>query len=377
VAVAVTNSSADSAKIALGLLLAAGSALSPQAKAASNIERGAISLKYLDYNDYQPGRDRMTIHAPSLNLVAPISEQWSVNTSVISDVISGASPAYHTKQIRKLSDHRKAGDIALTRYFPSGTFTFGTSVSSESDYLSKSFNVQGTLESDSKNTVWNAGFAVANDFIHPSFGGIRDNKRTADYIVGVTQVLTKDDIAQLNFRYSRIEGYTSDPYKWLDNRPETRYIASLSARWNHYIDAFQSTAKINYRYYTDNWDIRSHTLSLDYIQPVGEGWTVAPLLRFYTQTEAKFYVPTDPATGDGPSFPDAGQAYYSLDQRLSAFGAITTGLKVSKMLGEDWLLDVKYERYLQKSQWALSGSEDKGLDDFYARSIQIGITKFF
>lgn len=374
---AVTKSTKLYVSNTLGMLLAAGNLLALDAYAATPPEKGAISLKYLDYNDWQPGKDRISVHAPSINIVSPINGDWSINASAISDVISGASPAYHTNRITKMNDHRQAGDLTVTRYFSRGTLSFGTSLSSESDYLSRGYSMQGTVESESKNTVLNFGVAVANDAINPTFGGVHEKKRIFDGVLGVTQVLTKNDIGQINFRYSQGTGYFSDPYKWLDNRPESRDQRSVALRWNHHFDDLDATSKVNYRYYNDTWNIKSHTLSIEYIQPLTQGWTISPLARFYTQNEANFYVASDPASGSGPTFPSEDAKYYSLDQRLSSFGALTVGFKISKMIQKDWVLDFKYERYEQKAHWALWGNEDKGLEDFSARSLQFGITKFF
>ena len=62
---------------------------------------------------------------------------------------------------------------------------------------------------------------------------------------------------------------------------------------------------------------------------------------------------------------------------MSAFGAITMGLKVSKQLNPDWLIDLKYETYEQRGDWCLSGKGDSGLADFSARSIQVGVSRQF
>ena len=104
------------------------------------------------------------------------------------------------------------------------------------------------------------------------------------------------------------------------------------------------------------------------------------MLRLYSQSEADFYVAVgaaekaDPTT---PTPPPADAKYYSEDQRLSAFGAITLGLKVSKQLNRNWLADVKYEEYEQRAGWSVNGNGDKGLAPFGARSVQIGLSRKF
>jgi hypothetical protein len=104
------------------------------------------------------------------------------------------------------------------------------------------------------------------------------------------------------------------------------------------------------------------------------------LLRLYTQSEADFYVSAGSAEITDPTQatkPPTTAVYYSEDQRLSAYGAVTLGIKVSKQINKDWLVDVKYEQYEQRAQWSLYGNGDKGLTPFKASSIQAGVSRQF
>lgn len=340
-------------------------------------ERGLVSLKYLDYQDSQPGQERISVHAPSIMIMVPIAGEWSVSGTFTSDVVSGASPAYHTEQLTQMHDHRKAADLSLTRYFSRGSLTAGASYSHESDYISRSFSLLGAVSTEDKNTTLNLGVGVTSDDIRPSYGGVHETKNVTDVLLGVTQVLSKQDIAQLNLGYSHGRGYYSDPYKLADERPRIRDRYTVMARWNHHFAATDGTSHLSYRYFGDSWDIKSHTLSAEYVQPLPKGWTLTPSLRLYTQTEAEFYLAVDPLLAPGPAFPPFGATEYSEDQRLSAFGAITLGLKVAKKLGEDWVVDVKCERYEQRGRWSLSGNDDPGLEPFSARIFQFGLTRYF
>ena len=44
-----------------------------------------------------------------------------------------------------------------------------------------------------------------------------------------------------------------------------------------------------YRYYTDTWDIKSHTVEVGYSRYFGEKWLADIFARYYTQTHANFY----------------------------------------------------------------------------------------
>ena len=140
------------------------------------------------------------------------------------------------------------------------------------------------------------------------------------------------------------------------------------------IESTQGTTRLSYRYYTDSWSIDSHTLGFEYVQPLSQGWTVTPLARLYSQSAASFYV-----NPDASSFPFAPSTNdnYSEDQRVSAFGAHTLGLKVTKQLEAGWILDVKYENYEQRASWRLFGSGSPSQIPFYARNIQLGLSHPF
>jgi hypothetical protein len=365
---------------ALGAVLltaAIGLAGSRLAMAESAPERAQIGFKYLDYRESQPGSDRVKVRAPSVMVMTPIAGEWSITGTYTYDALSGASPAYHTQQLTKLEDQRRALDMTVTRYFSRGTLTVGASRSKESDYLSRTLSVLGSVLSVDRNTTFSFGLGVTGDKIDPSYGGIHERKKIVDAMIGVTQVITRQDIMQVNLGYSQGHGYYSDPYKLFDNRPRERDHSTLLARWNHHFDATDGVARLSYRYYRDTWEMRSHTLGAEYVQPIANGWKLTPSVRFYAQNAAKFYVPTDPASTPDPTPPPIWANEYSEDQRLSGFGASTYGFKLAKQLDQDWLLDIKLERYQQRGRRALSGDGDPGLAPFNARSLQLGITHFF
>jgi hypothetical protein len=342
-----------------------------------------MSLKYLDYKDGQiqsdgTRLDRIRVRAPSVMGMVPLSSEWSASGTLIADSISGASPAYHTSGLGKMRDFRRAVDGAMTRYFPQGTLTVGMSYSGESDYISRGMSVLGAQSNEDKSTVWSAGVGVSRDRIQPNNHIVENEfKHGLDLLLGVTQIMGVRDIVQINLGFYNGQGYFSDPYKVYDERPRSRSHQTFLTRWNHHFEASQSTARLAYRNYTDSWGIRSHTFDTEWVQPFADSWSVAPALRIYTQTAADFYVNADPSSYPFPPNPPSNALHYSEDQRVSAFGARTYGLKVSKQLGPDARVDVKVERYEQRGSWALFGSGSTGLDPFYARSVQFGFTRWF
>lgn len=341
--------------------------LQQAARAESAPESALLSYKYLDYQESQPGEERIGVKAQAVSLLMPFAGAWSVQGSYTKDVVSGASPRFWTKGSASMRDTREAVDASVTRYFSHDTLTVGANFSDENDYRSKGFAISGTHATEDKNTTFNYGFAVSNDDITAL--GLEESKRKVDWAFGVTQTLTQTDIVQLMVTDVDGKGYYSDPYKFNDVRPDSRHQNTALLRWNHHFIGPGSTLRMSYRYYTDSWDVKAHTFGVEYFQPLPDGWTLTPSVRIYDQSAADFFV-------SEADFPGSGQ-YHSYDQRLSAFGAHTYGLRVSKTFENRWSVEVMYAKYLQRTGWRLFGEGSTGLDPFDASILQLGVSYRF
>lgn len=335
--------------------------------------QGSISFKQLDYSDSQPGLDRMQVRSSAIGIVAPVGDQWAVEGTWVVDSISGASPAYHNavKSAKPVTDTRKGADVRLSHYLPAATVSLGLSTSDEADYFSRAMSLQLSHSSDDRNTTVTLGVAYTDDDINPVNKVVKAaKKQTHELLLGITQVLTPQDIVQLNITDATGQGYFTDPYKLLDNRPTARRHQTALARWNHHYTALEATQKLSFRYYKDSFGIESTQLSLEWAQALPQGWTVTPLLRLYSQSAAYFYVPPDQALPGAIAIPQdylPGQTMLSFDPRLASFTASTYGLKVAKRLDKDWSADLRVEQYRQSS-------DATPLD---ARFIQLGLTRIF
>jgi len=379
----MTNMKQPPQELAASLLAAALLLPGVQALADEPPQEGSISLRYLDYADRQGGLDRIHAHSPSIAVTAPIASDWSIEGTLTADDVSGASPRYHTavSGASHMQDERKAGDVAVTRYFRRGALTAGAAYSTEHDYVSRALSLNATVSSEDNNTTWAFGVAGSRDRIDPvNHVVVDEHKRTVSVLAGVTRVLTPNDIGQLTLTRTNGDGYFNDPYKLFDNRPRSRRQNTALLRWNHYVDGTGGTSRLSYRYYSDSFRIRAHTLSGEYVQPLGGGWSIVPELRLYTQSAAYFYY--DPVYDGtlGPPFPPGfsnadPNRLSSPDQRLSGFGAVTAGLKVVREIGKVWTVDVKVEGYEQRGNWRLFHDGSPGLAPLHARIFQVGLTR--
>lgn len=259
----------------------------------------------------------------------------------------------------------------------------GASASNEFDYLHMGVNARIARDFNQRNTTVSGGIAFASDRIDPIGGipdglsqmrnvgdlsnrGSDDSKNIVDLVLGVTQVISRNLLVQVNYSYSDSSGYLTDPYKIVsvvdavtgdavpvaqtpgedgpshlnfhEHRPSDRVKHSLYTQAKYY--AGGKVLDISYRYMTDDWEIDSHTVDLRYRWPVGSNSYIEPHLRYYTQTEAEFYALN---LIDGQALPE----YASADFRLGDFDAITAGVKYGWQTKSGNDMNVRLEFYQQ------------------------------
>ena len=247
----------------------------------------------------------------------------------------------------------------------------------------KAISTIGPIATDDNNTTFTFGFGQTKDLITPTGGGVTglrsDKKNVDDYIVGVTQVLSPNNVVKLNYTGSRGRGYYSDPYKALDFRPRVRSQSVILLQWNHHFEGVDGTLRSSYRSYSDSFEVKANTFGFEYAQPLGS-WVVTPALRYHSQSAAYFYYDPvyDPVAGAPfpPGYLTRPPLYSSADQRLSAFGGITVGGKVARSFGQ-WTADFRYDYLQQRGDWRLRGKGSPGLETFTAHFVQFGATRRF
>ncbi len=174
--------------------------------------------------------------------------------------------------------------------------SFGLYGSSEYDYTSLGGNLSLSRDFNQRNTTVALRSAYFHDTISPEGGrpepfapmpaqGVQKsklpgdgNKQVFDPGLGVTQTLDRRTILHLNYTYSNVADYQTDPFKMLsvvdpvtgDPRSQDSYLyeGRPDARNKHVF--FGRVARhlgrdivhLSYRYFTDDWGINSHTVDL-------------------------------------------------------------------------------------------------------------------
>jgi hypothetical protein len=182
-----------------------------------------------------------------------------------------------------------------------------------------------------------------------------------DVMFGVTQIVNRYTLMQLNYSHGFIQGYLTDPYKIVsvvdsvtgepaltptttdgiylnEKRPDSRDTNSIY--WKTVVNIFGDVLRISYRYFWDDWGIKSNTIDVKYRFDLWNKFYIQPHYRYYTQTAADFY---HHSLRDDEPTPD----YASADFRLAEFTGKTVGIKMGIDFDNSTKFDVRFEKYTQ------------------------------
>ena len=314
--------------------------------------------------------DRYEIDVAQIEFLYPINDKWQITSGFVYDDMSGSSPWF----VRPTDTTNGTGDplvvmsgatIDDTRYDYSlkaeyfgenYTVTPSVGYSVENDYEAISGGVEVGYEFPNKATSIRGGVAVSFDEIEPEqLAGIprvdKEDKDNYSIFGGATHVINKYTVIQTTLGVSYFDGFLSDPYKqvWVaggtlaDSRPEERTQYTWATRLRRFSTLLDAAIHIDYRFYYDDWDIRSHTFDLGIVKVTDSGWAVDSSIRYYSQTQADFYEPYyRQVRADGE---------YSSDYRLSPYGAISFKLGLSESIGR-WTVKMAAERYLSDRSYS-------------------------
>ncbi|MFT5504045.1 MAG: hypothetical protein ACI845_000259 [Gammaproteobacteria bacterium] len=256
--------------------------------------------------------------------------------------------------------------------------TFGFNVSREYDFTSISGNVGWIREFNQKNTSLNAGINLELDDIRPvgnaplplsvqdinasiQRDGSNKDKKLIDILFGVSQIIDRSSLFQLNLSFGVADGYLNDPYKLVsivdssaganqgepisqiyENRPDSRSRAGLFGLYKKQFGN-RDILTASFRIMSDDWGVDSTTFDLGYRVRFGSGFYLQPRFRYYQQSEADFY---RYFLLDSDTIPDN----VSADYRLGDLNTTTVGLKFGKtgLNGEVW--SFRIEQYVQSGE---------------------------
>jgi hypothetical protein len=313
---------------------------------------------------------RYEIDIAQFHLLAPVSDQWSVALDVQWEDMSGASPWFVGESLdgtpevimsgASIKDTRTDVSVTTRYYYDRGNAGFNYTRSEEDDYESDAIAFDAALNSADGLTTYSGAVSASFDDIEPTQGSVPtntldDNKDIRSAWIGVSRIVSKRAIVRFGLSYTYRDGFLTDSYKLNDSRPDKREEWAISTGYRHYFPTPDAALHVDYRYFDDDWGVASHTLDLAWHQSFGSNTQLIPFLRYYSQDEADFF----------SNMVDPDDRYFADDYRLSAFGAITTGLQLRHKIG-NWAINLSGERYTTSEDWGVySGEESPALVKYW------------
>jgi len=338
-----------------------------------------VSVEYLQYDESD---DRISVSAPLIEVSYDFNTDYNLKASAMFDGISGATPSFlesangdFYKGLQEFEDTRKAGSLLLTSRFENRDELYtGIDFSTEEDYqsLTASLEYMHYLDETHNTAVTFGGSIGFNEILvydgetgasgHDGDSGAGHTEDSTSYNLqmGVTQVLTKDSSMKLSGFVLSDDGYLTNPHGIIvrdydtsaarldnENRPDTRVAYGFTGNYNKLLTDDVSFLA-SYRFYSDDWDVTSHTLEVDTYIALSDDVTLGLGLRYYTQTQAKFY-------NENIDYFST-ETYASSDERLSEFDALTYKASLDYKQSDDISYNVGIQFYQQNSITDLSAT---------------------
>jgi len=302
----------------------------------------------IQFHGFQDVRG-VTVLSPTVDLAQDYTERTSLRINYGLDSISAASDSCVRCHRDGVNSHRQEFGFSATRKYDDLKLTFGGAFSKENFYRATTGLASISRDLANGNTTVAGGFSFSlnQPVLHPLPDSA--NQYQSGGFVSVTQTLTRSTIAQAGYEIARIAGYQNNPYLRADvngamvlgSVPDARTRQTLSARLRQALPS-ATYLEADYRRYTDDWQIRSNTVSVGLSHYFRPDWLFSFAYRRYDQTGAFFWAPQ--YTGI-PQF-------YTADFRLEPFTSNNYTGKVEISPKRSWMglpdgtaLTVQYERY--------------------------------
>jgi hypothetical protein len=335
----------------LACVLAAGCLLVPGLTFAGVLPDDRADVMYHYYDG-----GGVTIDGPSVLVRKKFAEKYAVDASYYVDMVSSASIDVVTRA-SPYSEERTQYGFGVEYLRDKITYAASFSNSEENDYKADtaSFSISQDMFGD-LTTVQLAFSRGRDDVTRRGDSLFSDKVDRRIYGVDVSQIVSRKLVLGLSFETISEEGFLNNPYREVRFRddstrgydyeferyPRTRTGNALAVRARYYLP-YRAALQGDYRWYSDTWDIGSHTFEIAYTHPIRERLTLDVHYRFYTQNSADFYSDLFPR--------ENAQNFLARDKELSTMDSQTLGFGVAyefKIPGVGFLdkttVNLKYDR---------------------------------
>ncbi len=280
--------------------------------ARAGIEEQSVSYTFNYFSDV----DRVSVFSHYTGTNIKLEGDWRFSLNWVHDVVvipaieaaPGSQDAVDaiTTASRPLAN---SGDpfedfVKVRDAFDFSTSYYGVSVmyylSTESDYFAQMVSMGYNRDFLRENLNLALGFSYSWDDIEPLADAdtqtIPDTRKTVHYNLVATQILTPTTVLRIGGEWNDVLGLQHDPYRNVyvaganvpEHHPDARKRKDAFVRLSQYLPN-RSSVKVDYRYYTDDWGVDSHTIGGKLNQYINESFVMRYRYRYYTQAAAYFH----------------------------------------------------------------------------------------
>lgn len=297
---------------------------------AVTLPEDRTDLMYHYYN----GGD-VTVSGPAILIRKSAGDNVSVSGRYYVDTISSASVDVVTTA-SPYRDKREEFGVGIDLLHGNSLASVSVISSKERDYQADSFGLNVTHDLFGGLTKFELGFSSGRDQVERVNTTFQQGINRYNFRLGVSQVLTRNLLVGVSFEDVAEDGYLNNPYRYAlvtgvyfpERYPGARESQAVALRA---VQGFSTasrplglSARVDYRYYRDTWDVRANTLGFTLQRYFGDRWIGEARYRYYQQNAASFY---------SDNFATE-MTYMARDKELSTFHSHSLGVRFSWMFSK-------------------------------------------
>ncbi len=257
------------------------------------------------------GTEDETIIEPVGVLDLNLGKRWFLNAKLDVDMVSSASgqaPEIHAASGSSGNDTRNQYDVSVS-YTPTSdltgdrtTLSAGLSQSREYHYKSDGMSFGVSQEFLDRNFVLAIAYNQLDDTVknyritEEAVSGTEE-KKTQNFAVSATQLLTRKSLINVSLHLTQQRGYLArslnsvgirDGTRQQERLPDARDRIALRVQYNQFLGS-RSAYHLIYRYYQDTFDVQAHTVQGRIYHELPYDLEISGNLRYHTQTGVKYW----------------------------------------------------------------------------------------
>ena len=286
----------------------------------------------------------ISIDGPSVLIRKKVGDHVSVAVNHYEDNITGHVDTVSGASVDAVSgastyrEKRTQNSLSVDLLHDKTTYSGGFINSVEPDYKARTAFASISQDMFGDLTTVSFGFTRGWDRVGARGTTQSNPADRRNWQVGITQILTRNLLAGLNYETSESEGTLNNPYRKVrfvdrnaasgrgfgfenERYPHTRTGNAASIQTKYFLP-WRAAVTVSYRYYRDTWGIKARTGELGLTQPVVRDWLADVHVRLYRQSRASFY-------SDLFGFAGA-QNFLARDRELASFKSTTLGIGLAR-----------------------------------------------